>query len=344
MSHEIYKDDSMFSVIEVPWHKLGKILESHPVTSQAAIIEAGLNWEVELEPVFLKNGKEIENHFATVRQDTRLPLGIVGNKYQIVSNKSAFSFFDEVLQGESGFYETAGSLKHGRIIWALMRLPETIVIRRDKFADPVKEYLLLTSTHDGTGAVKALMTPVRVVCNNTLSLALSNAQFSISARHTTNAPRKLAEASEKLGIVRNNFASLGDMFQKLAETKMGTTDFERYVKFVLPLPINTKEEDISTRLKNSREKILEIYDSSKALNGFRGTYWGGYNSVTEYADHFASGKKEEDAKLHSIWLGSKAEVKSRALALAVSGAQNNGFPADETFQLNLSKVELFSAN
>ena len=168
--------ETMFSVREVPWHGLGTIVEEAP-TSKEAIELAGLNWKVESKPVFNEKNEEIPGFIANTRNTDGKVFGIVSNRYNIVQNEDAFSFTDSLI-GEDVRYETAGSLREGRTVWLLAKMPERKILG-DKF-DP---YICFTNSHDGFGAVKVCMTPIRVVCNNTLNLALSNANRMWSTRH-----------------------------------------------------------------------------------------------------------------------------------------------------------------
>jgi phage/plasmid-like protein (TIGR03299 family) len=167
----------MFSVREVPWHGLGAVLDCPPATIAEAIERSGLGWQVEREPIAVDRGdaatvdewwlprcEEISGYYATVRQDTREVLGIVGERYRIVQNQDAFEFVDQLL-GSAMHFETAGSLHGGRRIWVLARLPEHVEIG----GDPVRPYVLLMKSQDGATAVIAATTPVRVVCQNTLN-------------------------------------------------------------------------------------------------------------------------------------------------------------------------------
>ena len=154
--------ESMFSVREKPWHGLGTVV-SEALTSAEALKEAGLDWRVYQQPIFTNFGKVIEGYRANVRSTDDKVLGVVSDRYKVVQNDEAFEFTDELL-GEGVRYETAGSLQGGRKIWLLAKLPEMYVMAGDR----VSSYLVFSNTHDGSGAVRAAITPVRVVCNNTL--------------------------------------------------------------------------------------------------------------------------------------------------------------------------------
>ena len=162
--------ESMFSVREVPWHGLGTIVREAP-SSEEAIRLAGLDWDVYPEEVYTKSGNKIPGAYANVRSNDGSALGIVGERYQIVQNSEAFNFTDELL-GEGVKYETAGSLKDGKVIWLLAQLPEAYKI----LGDEVTPWVCFTNSFDGSGAIKVAMVSTRVVCNNTLNVALKNAK------------------------------------------------------------------------------------------------------------------------------------------------------------------------
>jgi phage/plasmid-like protein (TIGR03299 family) len=176
MSAGLEDSDTMFSVRETPWHGLGAVLDESPATVAEAIEASGLHWRVAKEPIAIDRGEvpsgdwwqprceEIPGFFATVRQDTREVLGIVGERYRIVQNHEAFAFIDQLL-GSSIHFETAGSLHGGRRVWVLATLPDHVEVG----GDDVRPYVLLMNSHDGSTAVVAATTPVRVVCQNTLN-------------------------------------------------------------------------------------------------------------------------------------------------------------------------------
>ena len=183
-----------------PWHGLGTVVEGCP-TSDEAIKLAGLNWDVVQEPVCLQDGTIIPDYFANVRQDTKDVLGMVKNKYKIVQNLEAFQFTDNIIQNSKGVechYETAGSLFNGKRTFMLVRLPET-----DLVGDAVENYLFVTNSHDASTGLLAGITSVRVVCNNTLQLAINGAQRTWNLRHTESIKGKQAEAEQALGLALN---------------------------------------------------------------------------------------------------------------------------------------------
>ena len=191
---------SMMYVGDAPWHKLGVKLPKL-ATSAEAIEAAGLDYEVHKKQLFCKpNGRhlvEVPRSFCTVRRDTEAVLGIVGDRYTVLQNEDAFTFFDSLVGTGEAIFETAGALGQGESIWLLAKLPGYIRVGRN---DEVKKYLLLTNSHDGKSMVRAKLTPVRVVCNNTLSAALEGAEQEVRIRHTPSAVDRLEEAHKILGL------------------------------------------------------------------------------------------------------------------------------------------------
>lgn len=236
--------ENMFSVREVPWHNQGIIVQDAP-TSEDAIRLAGLDWDVLQKPIYLEDGTEITGNYANVRSSDNKPLGIVGERYKIVQNRDAFSFTDALL-GEGVVYETAGSLKDGKVIWLLARMPEQFEILGDK-VDP---YLVFTNSHDGTGAVKVTMTNVRVVCNNTLNFALKSAKRVWSARHTGNINNKLDEAMQTLELANQYINATKETFEELHKVKLNDITIRSAINNVIPI-----SEKMSERQKNNQKAI-----------------------------------------------------------------------------------------
>lgn len=239
--------ETMFSSgRQVPWHNLGIIVEDAP-TSADAIRLAGLDWEVNQEPIYLANGTEIKGRYANVRSSDGSPLGIVGDKYKIVQNTDAFAFTDALL-GEGVKYETAGSLKDGKVIWLLARMPEDIEILGDKVAP----YMVFTNTHDGSGAVRVTMTPIRVVCNNTLNAAMRGAKRVWSARHTGSITSKLDDAMQTLQFAKSYIDATKETFEELHKVKISDFRLYRMVHDLVPIT-----DDMSERQKTNQTRVRD---------------------------------------------------------------------------------------
>lgn len=247
--------ENLFYVRETPWHGQGLRVEEAP-TSEDAIRLAGLDWEVQQQPIYLADGTEIEGNYANVRSTDKKPLGIVGDRYKIVQNTEAFAFTDALL-GEGVKYETAGSLKDGKVIWLLARMPETIEILGDK-VDP---YMVFTNTHDGSGAVRVCMTPIRVVCNNTLNAAMRGAKRVWSARHTGSITNKLDDAIETLKFANQYIEATKQTFEELYKIKLSDYNLRKTINNIIPIT-----EKMTDRQKTNQQIIRDdiLYRYKKA--------------------------------------------------------------------------------
>ena len=221
--------ESMFYTRVEPWHGQGIRVENAP-TSADAIRLAGLDWKVVQEKVYTENGIKVDGYFANVRDKDGKTLGIVGNRYQIVQNEDAFKFTDTLL-GEGVTYETAGSLKDGKTIWLLAKLPNKYEI----LGDAVDPYIVFTNTHDGSGAVRVAMTPIRVVCNNTLNMALKEAKRTWSARHTGCIENKLDEALETLKFADEYMKATQNLFENLNKVKLNEFQVRNAINNIVPI-------------------------------------------------------------------------------------------------------------
>ena len=164
--------ETMFYTREKPWHGLGVRVWEAPSSADALRL-AGLDWQVLQEPIYTGTGETVAGYKANVRDNDRKVLGVVTDRYKVIQNREAFAFTDSLL-GNGVRYETAGSLQEGKKVWILARLPREYIISGER----ISPYLVFSNTHDGSGAVRVALTPIRVVCNNTLNLALATAKRS----------------------------------------------------------------------------------------------------------------------------------------------------------------------
>lgn len=236
--------ESMFSVRVTPWHGLGTIVANAP-TSEDAITLAGLDWEVLQQKVYTEYGLRIDGSFANVRSSDMKPLGIVGSRYKIIQNVDAFKFTDTLL-GEGVKYETAGSLNDGKTIWLLAKLPN----KYDILGDKVDPYIVFTNTHDGTGSVKVAMTPVRVVCQNTLNMALSDARRTWTARHTGSIEAKMNDAIETLQLANEYMEAVNNTFEDLYKIKLSDFEVRSIINKIVPIT-----DDMGKMQKENSEKV-----------------------------------------------------------------------------------------
>lgn len=302
MSHNI---NSMFYHGEQPWHKLGKKVDKL-LTSAEAIDAAGLNYNVEKKPIFLQDGTEIKDQYATVRTDNNTPLGVVGSKYTVLQNKDAFSFFDAVVSVKEAMYETAGALGQGERIWLLAKLPGYIKTVGD---DITEKYLLLTNTHDGSGSVQVMLTPIRVVCQNTLNIGMSQGSHKSKLRHTMNIGMKVEEVRKTLGLINQQFTIFEDATRKLAAVELTNEALSNY----LHTSLSINKEDKSTRAMNIIDDVSQLFVTGKGadLPGAKGTAWGAFNAIVEYVDYKRGGDNMEK-RTNSLLFGSGANIKQKA--------------------------------
>src|SRR5919206_2485274 len=208
MAHGITHNDSMMSVRRMPWHGLGVVLDEPPRTLADALESAGLTWTVAKEALYRADGQTVAGHHATVRQDTDQVLGVVGDDYVVVQNTDCFAFLANLLGSELVF-ETAGSLWGGRQVFITAQLPDHVTVGGDE----VRPYVVLSAWHTGTGAIRAMTTPVRVVCANTVRAALERARAVYRVRHVGDPTAQLHEARAVLGMTVDyyrQFAAFGD--------------------------------------------------------------------------------------------------------------------------------------
>lgn len=268
--------ETMMYVREKPWHGLGVEVAEAP-TSADALRLAGLDWEVQQKNIQVCGGSKIENYKANVRSTDGAVLGVVSDSYKIVQNADAFSFTDELIGGDVR-YETAGSLRGGKKIWLLAKMPV-----RKIAGDAVEPYLCFSNTHDGTGAIRVCMTPIRVVCNNTLNLALNTAKRQWSARHMGNIEQKMQEARMCLQLADAYMDGLGDYADKLANKTINDEELDKILNEMFPVEENDSERK-KTMAKKAKDEFMVCYwrpDIAQFLN----TAWGVVNAMSDMVSH-----------------------------------------------------------
>lgn len=270
--------ETMFSVREKPWHGLGRIVMEAP-TSKDALRLAGLDWNVVQEPIYTEFNERVEGYKANVRDSDRKVLGVVSDRYKVVQNIDAFSFTDELL-GKGVRYETAGSLQEGKKVWLLARLPREYIIGGER----ISPYLVFSNTHDGSGSVKVAVTPVRVLCNNTLNLALNTASRSFSMVHTGNIQDKIQEAKDTLFMAEKYMDCLGAEFEELRRQKMSDAQVKEYIELLLPM----EKEFTQIQSKNIirlREDMRRRYYDAPDLQKVGNNAYRFINAVSDFATH-----------------------------------------------------------
>jgi len=282
--------ESMFYVRETPWHGLGVRVEE-ALTSHDAITAAGLDWNVIQKPIYTSDfvcsigniqnsdNQLIPNYKANVRDSDNQVLGVVSDRYKIVQNEEAFAFTDALI-GEGVRYETAGSLQGGKKVWLLAKLPETYIMGGER----IEPFLVFSNSHDGSGAIKVCMTPIRVVCQNTLNLALDTAKRSWSSKHTVNIKNRLDGVRDTLQLAHGYMAQLGLEFDTLGRIKLTDKKVMEFINELIPLAddataiqrknVEQLRDDVKIRYFEAPD--LKILDK----NGYRFI-----NAISDHATH-----------------------------------------------------------
>jgi phage/plasmid-like protein (TIGR03299 family) len=224
--------ESMFYVRVAPWHGLGVCVES-ALSSDEALVQSGLDWKVIQKPLMTSTYDPVFGYKANIRDTDNRVLGVVTDRYKVVQNHEAFAFTDTLL-GEGVKYETAGSISDGRKIWMLAKLPDKYIIEGEQ-VDP---YLVFSSSHDGSGSIKVCMTPIRVVCQNTLNLALHSAKRIWTTIHVGDLARKMDEAHCTLSLAHNYMGKLGAEFSRLTKIRLSDAKVAEYIELLLPMDDN----------------------------------------------------------------------------------------------------------
>jgi phage/plasmid-like protein (TIGR03299 family) len=323
---------AVFVVGDPPWHKLGTVIDK-AATSEEAIRLACLDWQVGKRQLFTEDGTAVKGAFATYRHDTNAILGVVGARYTPFQNLDAFKFMDALVGEQLAMYETAGALCGGQRVWMLARIPKELRVNGTE--DVIEPYVMLTNTHDGTGSITMLPTSVRVVCQNTLNLALRECRNGgLRIRHTASVEQSVEDARQNLGIVLRGVETFQEQINHLAGKQWDKKQLADYFDQLFPTGIvktdgaSLVSDEDSEGIAERNRKILEMvqanfeHDTNK-LPGIEGSAWAAYNAVSEYADwqHKVRGKNDlarTDARMNSIFFGAANDLKQRAFDLCLA--------------------------
>jgi phage/plasmid-like protein (TIGR03299 family) len=337
MAHELNIEKgraSMMYVGQVPWHGLGTQVKE-AATAEEAITAANLNWRVAKLPLFGSTGiigVPVKGKYAVVREDKigeqDCPVfGIVSESYTLLQNTEAFAFFDTIVKDKkAAIYHTAGALGKGERIWILAKLPTDIHVAGK---DITNKFLLLSNNHDGKGSVQIKFTPIRVVCQNTLSLALREGD-TLRIPHVRDLKDRIQKADEMLNIIDLRFNKIEESFQEMAKVQIDEERLKVYLSEVFPDPkVNEKESEMErekelNRVHQNRLNAEVLFDQGAGNNvtGISGTLWAAYNGVTELVDHRVTAMNNSTVtmspsrRLNSIWFGEGRSVKVRAYQIA----------------------------
>jgi phage/plasmid-like protein (TIGR03299 family) len=299
MSHLF--ESGFFGGNEAAWHGLGRVIPEDVLTSEDAIRYAELDWEVLEVPVEavipgiltgVPTRVAVPDFKATVRGSDNSPLGVVGVGYTPIQNTEAFAFGDDLVDSGAAKWHTAGSLREGRQVWMLMKRPEDIIIGGME-DERIARFLALVNYHDGRGAFTVFDTSVRIVCNNTLSIALRGAQRQWKARHTVGIKGRVAEARRTLELTFRYDKALEAFGNELINRPMSEREYHRFIEELLPyspdvedaLRVGKDGGRSQTITDNARDSVKTIYFHEDNLNNVRGTQWAAFQSVAQFDDH-----------------------------------------------------------
>ncbi len=272
--------ESMFYTREKPWHGLGIRVETAPF-SEDALIMAGLNWNVVQQSVITEEGIPLDGYKANIRDTDNKVLGVVTDRYKVVQNTDAFAFTDALL-GEGVRYEAAGSLQEGKRVWLLAKLPQEYIITGER----ISPYLVFFNSHDGSGAIKAAITPIRVVCQNTLNLALNTAKRSWATVHTGNIQNKLEEATQTLFLAERYMDELGKEIEGLQRLKLPDQKVSEYIDLLFPVQGDASEQQKKNIIRLKDEVRARYYDAPDLRHVGKNAYRF-INAVSDFATHAA---------------------------------------------------------
>ena len=328
MSHTIAQcadgTSAFFSNREPAWHKLGVVTDGAKTASEALkIAQLDSVVKVSENPISTTiDGQSIklDGRYLTYREHPKTgltALGVVGNRYTPIQNSEAFEFLNYLADESGAVFETAGSLDDGRRVFMTMRFPESMKLASGD--DVVDNYIMATNSHDGTLAFTLAVTPVRVVCQNTVRLALKQAVSSIKLRHTASATAKVQQARETLGIVWKYQEEFQSEVNRLVSQPFSNSDFKQFVEKLVPTP----NDDTSLRVKNyaeqTRDSLMALWMAPTQQN-VAGTKWAAYNAVAEYEDWAKPVRGEGDKAIlraERITNGGSETLKQKAQLLLV---------------------------
>ena len=302
MAHELETQNgvaSFASFREPAWHGLGTVFTEEKTTSEMLVAANLNNWNVRLEdmpiPSHLSSDKEYQYVVRTNPTDKTQTdiLGVVGERYHVLQNEDLFSFGDNILDG-GGRWETAGSLKGGRQVFGSLALERETVLDPNGVADKVKTYLLINTSHDGSIAIQASITPVRVVCANTLNVALNRTKKkdgvkqSFKIRHTQTANGKVQIARQTLGLANAYMDEFDKMAHAMIQKEISAKDFNDIILAAYPKPDKDTKGAVK-KWENKVDIINDIYTGE--YNGMiSGNAWGAFNALTERLDWYRSAR------------------------------------------------------
>lgn len=311
MAHELetVNGQTAFASLRQPaWHNLGTVFQDEVNTTEMLELAHLNDWNVRLEDVAMPDGFNSDKSYSFVTRTNPFDrtqndvLGVVGERYVPLQNEDLFSFGDNLLDG-GGRWETAGSIKGGRVVFGSIALTDSITLDPNGRADKIDNYLLINTSHDGSIAIQASITPVRVVCANTLNLALSSlkgkkdVKQTFKIRHTQTAEGKIAVAREALGLAHKYIDEFSTMANEMIETEITKAQFDKIVELAYPAP--TKDAKGSQKKYDGKMDLLQSIYVGDFNNTISGTAWGAYNALTERLDWYRNSRGGNNESIYA---------------------------------------------
>jgi len=335
MAHELEINEATgeatFASLRQPaWHNLGTVFQDEVNTAEMLSLAKLDNWNVRLEEVPVPAGFTSDKTYSFVsrtnpfNKDQTDILGIVGERYTPLQNEDLFSFGDNLLDG-GGRWETAGSIKGGRVVFGSIALQNSITLDPNGIADKIDNYLLINTSHDGSIAIQASITPVRVVCANTLNLALSSfkgkkaSKQTFKIRHTQTAEGKIAVARQALGLANSYIDEFSELANKLIQTEITKAQFDKIVELAYPAP--EKDSKGSFKKHDSKVELLNDIYVGQYNNTIAGTAWGAYNALTERLDWYRTARGGNSESIYASASGFDPVInaeKNRLMGLVLA--------------------------
>lgn len=309
MAHEV---ETMAYAGETPWHGLGVQVISD-LTPAQMLDKAGLNWTVDKVPAYVKlDGKEVfTGQNSLVRSSDNAILSNVSDDWNPVQNETAFEFFNDFVMAGDMEMHTAGSLRGGRNVWALAKVKDSFEILG---GDKVESYLLFSNPHEYGKSIDIRFTPIRVVCNNTLTLSLNGkSDLMVKLNH-----RRVFDADmvkRTLGIATTKMSTYKEAAEFLTSKRYNSDNLTNYLKDVFPA-LSKKDNSIMSR---PAETALSVMDTQPGAEYGQGSWWQAFNAVTYTTDHLLG--QSPETRLQSAWYGQNRQRKVHALEKAIEYAE-----------------------
>ncbi len=348
MGHEIENLDNPIYHAKPAWHGAGTVVENAP-TSRECLEIAKMDWAVGKEPACTQSGLVVPGYYWTIRadlpeDDVQRVLGLVKERYEVIQNVEAFTLADEIVGQGNARYEAAGSLRNGKVIWLLAKLPDQMKVQDDT----IEKFLLVTSAHDGTRAMQILFTPVRVVCMNTLTMALREVTGQVVIRHMGDTKAQIKMAKNVLKQANTYFTGTIDVFERLAQEKLNDRFIQAYLAALIPDPKKANSKSARGRVDKQRESIFDLFirprrgDGQEAING---TAYGLYQATTDWLDHTWSDRKsskpekeQAERRLDRLVFQGGSKMRQRSFDLLQYGLGLEQAPDGDTEALTLQAV------